>query len=59
MLFLTVLFIIVLVLLLYAMSADKGKHTVYARKSAQSSAVVKPAPLSLSKEQQPGAMQTN
>lgn len=33
MFFFTVLFVIVLLLLAYALSADKGKHTIHARQS--------------------------
>ncbi len=35
MLFLTILFLIVLLLLAYALSADKGRNTIHARKTAQ------------------------
>lgn len=34
MLFLTVLFVIVVVLFAYALSSDKGKNTIYARRHA-------------------------
>ncbi|QPG06271.1 hypothetical protein IT774_03445 [Salinimonas marina] len=36
MLFLTVLFVIVVVLFAYALSSDKGKNTIYARRHAPS-----------------------
>lgn len=44
MLFLTVLFVIVVVLFAYALASDKGKNTIHARRNAPS-----PAPRSLSR----------
>ena len=58
MLFLTVLFIIVFSLLIYAMSSDKGKNTAYARKSSQQVSS-QPSTLSLGKDHQPDIAQAN
>lgn len=51
MLFLSLLFVVVLVLLAFALTTDKGKHTAYARKTNP--------PTNINKLQKPSGVQVN
>lgn len=53
MLFLSVLFVIILLLLAFALTADKGRHTIHARRNG-------PKPnTKMSKNTDPGGVQVN
>ena len=54
MLFLSVLFVLVLFILGFALSSDKGKNTIHARRQAQAADMSK-----LSKETRTGSVQVN
>lgn len=54
MLFLSILFVAVLLILGFALSSDKGKNTIHARRHAQAAEISK-----LSKETRSGSVQVN